>query len=89
MKRRMLFLVLASSTLTGCYESRVKALETKVATLETEHTKTRDKLQELLLWVNKKEPPGVGLVNWIDAVHAKVFPGPGDGSKPPAPPPPF
>ena len=89
MKRRLLCLTLACVSLSGCNDARISALENKVSTLEAEHTKTRDKLQALLLWVNKKEAPNVGLVNWIDAVHAKLFPGPGDPSKPPAPPPPF
>jgi len=82
-------LMLACASLSGCYDARIAALETKVSTLEAEHTQTRAKLQALLLWVNRREAPNVGLVNWIDAVHAKLFPGSGDPSKPSAPPPPF
>jgi hypothetical protein len=96
MRRSHFIFLLAIAALTsGCKDPRVDALTTRVTTLETEnaalkteHDKTRAKLQELLVWVNKQSPPKVGLVDWIDAVQAKVFGG-GDGSKPGAPPPPF
>ena len=89
MTRRHLRLVLLCLVVTGCYGDRISALEGKVTALEAEHGKTREKLQALLIWVNKRQAPDVGLVNWIDAVHAKLFPGSGDPPKPSAPPPPF
>lgn len=95
MKRWLAFLLVLVAFSAGCRDSRVDALLTKVATLETEHAalkaehdKTRKKLDSLLVWVNHQQPPNVGLVDWIDAVHRKVF-GSGDPSKPSAPPPPF
>ncbi len=97
MKRIMLCTVAVTVLLTGCKDSRVDGLVARVATLETsldslkvEHTKTRDKLQSLLVWVNTRKPAAVGLVDWIDDVHTKLWPnGPGDPVKPSEPPPPF
>ncbi len=99
MKRSTLFVLAVAVLVTGCgKDSRVDGLITRVSTLETsldslkvEHTKTREKLQALLKWVNTQKPNSVGLVDWIDEVHHKLWPtgGPSDPVKPAEPPPPF
>lgn len=88
--------IAAAVFLSGCKDKRVDELVVRVTTLETsldslktEHTKTREKLQALLIWTNKRTPPEVGLVDWIEAVNRKLWPGPTDPIKPSDPPPPF
>lgn len=88
-RRLLLFVVCVAVAATGCDRERVTALEQRVTTLESEHTMTRNKLDSLLVWVNRRPAPDVGLMNWIDAVHAKVFPASTDPVKPPNPPEPF
>ncbi len=90
MKRLMLaFLVVLG--VSGCKDSRVDGLIERVTALETAHNATRGKLQELLVWVNHKNPPAVGLYDWMGAVHTKLWPGggPTDPIQPAPPPPPF
>ena len=91
MKRRLLLFVVCVTVVgAGCYDQRITALEQRVTTLETEHTKTRKKLDSLLIWANRQSAPNVGLMNWIDSVHAKLWPGgPSDPVKPANPPEPF
>ncbi len=99
MKRALLAVVVAGLCTTGCaskadvttLETRVAALETRVTKVETDHAATRDKLQKLLVWVNHRAPPDVGLYDWMGAVQDKLWPanGPGDPQRPGSPPPPF
>ena len=95
MRRTMLLAVALVAFGSGCKDPRVDALQTRVAKLETdytalktEHDRTREKLQALLVYVNGKKPPEVDLVDWIDAVHMKLW-GASDPSKPSNPPEPF
>ena len=92
MKRQWLVVAALAVTASGCGVSKADfdALAARVTTLETEHTKTRNKLQDLLKWVNHKNPPEMGLYDWINKVTDKLWPsGSGDAVKPPAPPEPF
>jgi hypothetical protein len=88
MRRAWAIVVAVGVVSTGCDNQRITALEGRVTTLEQEHTATRDKLQALLVWINPK-PDKTGLYDWLEKVHAKVFPGTSDPVKPAPPPPPF
>jgi hypothetical protein len=94
MRRRHLALVALVFVTTGCYQQRIESLEQRVTALETEHAATRAKLQALLQWINHKDPPDVGLYDWMKAVNAKISAckcggGATDPILPSAPPPPF
>ncbi|MEO8621048.1 MAG: hypothetical protein ABI625_08275 [bacterium] len=94
MKRSTMVVVAMALATAGCggvTKAEYDALEKRVTTVETDQKATRDKLQALLLWVNHKEAPNVGLYDWVGAVHNKLWPanGPGDPIRPSAPPPPF
>ena len=95
MKRRWFVVGALAITASGCGGHPVSkadfdALQARVATLEAEHTKTRNKLSDLLKWINHKQPPELGLYDWIDKVTLKLWaPGTSDPVKPPPPPPDF
>ena len=96
MRRALLVVAVASGMIaSGCgggvTESRMAALEARVTTLETDEHATKDKLQALLVWVNHREQPNVGLYDWMGSVQNKLWPtsGPGDPVRPASPPPPF
>lgn len=97
MKRTVVLVVALVAFGTGCgkdprvdeLQTRVTKLETDYAALKTDHDRTRDKLQALLVWVNTN-PNKTGLEDWIGFVHAKLWPGgPSDPVKPGNAPDPF
>jgi hypothetical protein len=77
--------------LSGCYDDEIAALNGRIDTLQARHDSTRQRLQAVLVWINQKSPPDVGLYEWIDSVHKKLWPNqqPSDPVKPAPPPPPF